>query len=312
MKAKQKSVKKIIKKRIELKKTTKNMGVRDKDRASAKPPIRVQVGLVSRNEIRTGRKRKPKPKIYHKKLIVDYDIVICIPSHERYQKVRRLISQFYEQETKYSFKIILLNDGSNDKSYDKLIDEFSEIIYLKNDKPNGKFLHWYCYNQMWKFLKDIECHAVLQMDDDFILCDNFLDTITDIYFEQKNIDDNMRGISPHTWSFINKKIDNEGWWNNNVFVDGISLLDIEVIKSINYQMQPVDEIVKNAGVPVRAWTQINENVNRLGGYYYRTPESLVYHDGNNDSKLHGDVRINGKGVFTQKLCDSLKKYENYE
>ncbi len=308
MKAEKKNVKKIIKKRIEI----SQMGVRDKLRASMSPPKPLPVDLVSRNEIRTGRKHVIKPKPYHKKLYVDYDVIICIPSHERYEKVKNLIYQFNEQPTKYTFKIILLNDGSNDESYDELNKEFPNIIYLKNNKPNGKLLHWYCYNQMWKHIKNIECHAVLQMDDDFILCDDFLDTIIDIYFEQKAIDDNIRGISPHTWSFKNNEIKYESWWDDENFVDGISLLDVEIIKKMNYEMQPVDKIVENAGVPVRTWTQINKMVIELGGYYYRTPESLVYHNGNNDSKLHSNIRINGKGVFTQRLCESLKKYKNYE
>lgn len=267
----------------------------------------VRVGLVGK----TYKKTPQRHKEFKKKIYVDYDVVICIPSHDRYEKVKRLLTQFHEQKTKYTFKIILLNDGSTNKSYDNLINEFPEIIYLKNEKPNGKVLHWYCYNQMWKNLKNIECHAILQMDDDFILCDNFLDTIVNIYFEQKNKNDYMVGISPHTWSFNKITTNNEHWWNDEFFVDGICLLDIEVIKKMNYGMQPVDEIVKNKGVPVRAWTQINEEVKRMFGYYYRTPKSLVYHDGNNDSKLHGDVRGKGRGVFTQKPCKSLEKYCNY-
>lgn len=265
----------------------------------------------SRHEMKTYVDAKTNV-IYRKRVYVDYDVVICIPSNNRYDKVKRLISQFNEQSTKYTFKLILLNDGSNDNRYSKLINDFPEIIYIENIKSNGKLLHWYCYNQMWENLKNIECHVVLQMDDDFIICDNFLDIIVDKYFEQKDIDNNIRGISLHTWSFRKKKIIHESWWSDKNFVDGISLLDFEVIKYMNYQMHPVDEIVNKPGVPVRAWTQINGAVKNMSGYYYRTPESLVYHDGNNDSKLHGDVRINGSGVFSQKLCKSLEKYCDYE
>lgn len=286
------------------------MGVRDKYRKSTKP---IRVGLVNRNDIRIGRRRNVKPKLYIEKTYVDYDVVICIPSHERYEKIKKLISQFYEQQTKYTFKIILLNDGSKNNLYDKLPEHYPEIIYLKNDVPNGKLLHWYCYNQMWEHLKNIECHAVLQMDDDFILCDNFLDTITDIYFEQKEINDHMRGISPHKWSFRRINVKHENWWNRTDFVDGISLLDINVIENMNYVMHAVtSRDVTQSGAPVGTWDQINETVNIMDGYYYRTLESLVYHNGNNDSKLHGDHRINGKGVFSQKLCESLKKYKDYE
>lgn len=244
--------------------------------------------------------------VYQKKVFVDYDVVICIPSYNRYVKVKRLISQFYEQPTKYTFKIILLNDGSTDKEYDNLIKEYPEIIYLKNKKPNGKILHWYCYSQMWKKIKNISCHTVLQMDDDFILCDNFLNVIVDLFFEGKTQNGSIMAIAPHSWSF--KEISNfESWWNLKDFVDGIALIDEAVIKHMKYKMNPVDaNAVSKVGAPVRAWTQIGQAIKEMRRIIYRTPESLVYHDGNDDSKLHGDVRSNGKaGVYTQKYIGKI-------
>jgi len=234
------------------------------------------------------------------------DIIICIPSHDRYEKVKRLINQFYEQETKHSFKIILLNDGSCDLRYDTLKDDFSDIFYLKNDVANGKPLHWYCYNQMWNLVRDFKCYAILQMDDDFILSNNFLNTIVDLYFEQKIICERVMAVAPHLWSF-KELVDSEKWWKLNTVVDGIALIDITVIKSIDYELQPVDvEAVCKKGAPVRAWTQISSAITDIRGIIYRTENSLVYHDGNDDSKLHGDVRNDGKnGVYTQRYIDNI-------
>ncbi len=244
--------------------------------------------------------------IYKKKIYVDYDVVICIPSYDRYKKIKRLISQFYQQPTKYSFKIVLLNDGTDNFWYDKLIEKFPEIFYLKNNVPNGKILHWYCYNQMWEFLKTISCHAILQMDDDFILSDNFLNTIVDLFFELKIKNNGIKAIAPHLWSF-SEKSNYESWWILKDFVDGIALLDDEVIKFMEYKMKPVDAaVVCRAGAPVRAWTQISEAIKKMNGTVYRTESSLVYHDGNDDSKLHGDIRKEGKaGVYTQKYIGKL-------
>jgi glycosyltransferase involved in cell wall biosynthesis len=244
--------------------------------------------------------------IYCKKIFVDYDVVICIPSYNRYKRVRRLISQFYKQPTKYTFKIILLNDGSTGGWYNKLAKEFPETIYLKNKTPNGKVLHWYCYNQMWEKLKEIMCHTVLQMDDDFILSDNFLNTIVDLFFKAKENNGSIMAIAPHLWSF-KKEGRNENWWSRTDFVDGIALIDEAVIKYMNYEMKPVDaDAVSKAGAPVRAWTQIGQAIKNMNCIIYRTPESLVYHDGNDDSKLHGDVRKLGKGgVYTQKYIGKI-------
>jgi hypothetical protein len=307
------SIKKTILKKIEFRhkqikfienKGLKKMDELDKARIYGDGNRPINVSLLTRHEMRIGNQIKKNE--YSKKVFVDYDVVICIPSYERYKKVRRLIKQFYEQPTQFTFKIIILNDGSNSSRYDELITEFPEIIYIKNDKSNGKALHWYCYNQMWEYLKDIKCHAVLQMDDDFILCEKFLNTIVNIFFYEKENNNNVMAIAPHLWSF-KKNCEFERWWLRKDFVDGIALIDDAVIKVMQYKMKPVDvEAVSKPGVPVRAWSQISEAIVNMGGIIYRTPDSLVYHDGNDDSKLHGDVRNDNKGgVYTQKYIGKL-------
>jgi len=113
-------------------------------------------------------------------------------------------------------------------------------------------------------------------------------------------------ISPHLWSF-KKDCEFEVWWDRRDFVDGIALIDDVVIKSMEYRMKPVDIIsVGKAGTPVRAWTQIGGAIRKIGGVVYRTQNSLVYHDGNDDSKLHADFRKDGKaGVYTQKYIGKI-------
>jgi len=285
-------------------------GINKNNRVNDRTRMRIGDNTVKNNVNIDYQVNKLIENNYKKKIFVDYDIVICIPSYDRYEKVKRLITQFYEQLTKYTFKIILLNDGSDDRQYDELYKLFPEIIYIKNEKPNGKILHWYCYSQMWEYLKNIECYTVLQMDDDFIICDNFLDTVTDIYFNEKLKNNNVLAIAPHLWSF-NKISRHEIWWKSKNFVDGIAMIDDNVIKYMNYEMKIVDAIaISKVGAPVRAWTQISDAIKNIGGIVHRTENSLVYHDGNEDSKLHVGVRGNGKGVFTQKIIESLKKNIN--
>lgn len=263
----------------------------------------------NRHEIRIGTNVKNvKPKFlmkekFIKKDVVDYDVVICIPSHNRYEKVKKLIDQFYNQPSSYSFKLILLNDGSNDDQYDDLIDKFPDMIYIKNKIPNGKIKHWYCYNQMWKNLKDFEFHAILQMDDDFILCDDFLNTIVDLYFEKKEEDNKILAIAPHLYS---NKIycESEYWWvEHNTFIDGIALFDGDVIKYMNYTMNSVNvNRVKREGSSAMAWAQLDVAMTNMGGHVFRTENSLVYHDDNGESKLHPNHRKSLTGrIYTQKF-----------
>lgn len=280
---------------------TNSMNNRDISRSSEVPFVDTSsIDRRARRNINVNSNQDINNITYYKKVWVDYDIVIAIPSFNRYDKIVRLLKQFYNQKTKYSFKIILLNDGSTDDRYDKIINNFPDIIYLKNDKPNGKAMHWYCYNQMWAHLIKYKCHAVLQMDDDFILSDLFLDNIIDLFFNKKEENGNIMAIAPHLWSF--KKVCEEGWWRRNDFVDGIALIDIDVIEQMNYVLKPVNSVeVMKSGATVRVWSQISEGIIKNKCIIYRTDKSLVYHDGNDDSKLHGDVRKDNKGgVYTQK------------
>lgn len=276
----------------------------------------VNVNLLTRNEIRSGVLNNININNiinfdsifygnYNIKTFVNYDVVICIPSHERYKKIKRLISQFYEQESKYSFKIILLNDGSKNNWYNNLIEYFPDIIYLKNEVSNGKINHWYSYNQMWEQLKNIECHAVLQMDDDFILSDNFLDNIMDIFFREKQKNNQVVTIAPHTWSF--NKVDKECVFGENV-VDGIGLFDIEFIKALNYELRKVYNKSAGMGQSAGVWNQLINIIKNNNCLVYRTEYSLVWHDGNEDSKLHGDFRKK-KSIYTQNYINKTMKYD---
>ena len=249
--------------------------------------------------------KSPKHE-FIKKTDVDYDVVICIPSHNRYEKLKRIINQFYSQSTRYTFKFIILNDGSIDNRYDTLKKEFPDITYLKNEVSNGKAMHWYCYNQMWKYLKPIYCHAILQTDDDFIFSDNFLNNIMDLYFEKKKNNDLYMGIGLHLWS-LNENSVMESWWDNTEIIDGIALLDPEIIQYMDYRMHNIIGVDLNqTGMPVKTWVQISNAVKEFGGCFYKTENSLVYHDGNDDSQLHGDYRKNNEHyLYTRKYIGKI-------
>ncbi len=307
-------MKKVSKKRIiekKINRSLENMDDRERRRiyGNGKPSAPINHVLLTKEEreqLRSGTYVKPEEKKYTKRGFVDTDIVICISSYNRFDKVTRLINQFYSQPTKYSIKIVLLNDGSTDVRYKNIPELYPSILYIENETPNGKVNHWYCYSQMWENLKQIKFHALLQLDDDFILCDNFLDIITDLFFTKRFENYNCLAISPHLWSF-KKHTMHEGWWKRTDFVDGIAMIDYTVIENLNYQLQPVDaDEVSKPGATVRAWSQISGAIKKMNGIIYRTDYSLVYHDGNLDSKLHGDVRKNGKtGVYTQKFINNL-------
>lgn len=282
---------------------------------SPKPIEKIKLPEMSNNSRKwaryTPKNNIPiKPKEIIQNVIIEeviFDVAICIPSHNRYEKIYRLLTQFYTQETKFTFQIILLNDGSEDSRYNDLTNQFPKLVYLKNPIPNGKEYHWVCYSQLWGMIKHFKYTYLLQLDDDFILCDNFLNKIINILEEQHKINNNIIGIAPHSWSFHkdNSKI-NEEWWQNNTLIDGIGLFYIQILKDLNYTLNPVKNVT-HIGVSVKVWSQFHDYLVKENKIIYRTPTSLAYHDGNLDPQLHKNFR-NIKQIHTQNLDKSLLKY----
>ena len=134
MKSEKKSIKKQIKARIELSKQTK-MGIRDKLRIGGIPSKPIHVKLLTRMEMRMGvNKESITYEIkdygeYIKPENVDYDVLIYISSFNRYKNVKGLLTQLFTQKSKYTFKVILMNDGSENRWYNQFPTMFPEIIY---------------------------------------------------------------------------------------------------------------------------------------------------------------------------------------
>lgn len=246
---------------------------------------------------------------YIRKTDVDYDAIICVSSHNRYDKINRLLDQIYTQETKYSFKFILLNDGSTQrkKDYDKLKKKYPELIYLRNEKSGRKINYWRTVNKMWLLASQYNSHGIVQLDDDFILCDNFLDRLLDTYFEKKEETNNYMVFCFHLYNFEkNKPL--EPWWfdESKVFVDGGMFLDYQFLKKMNYQLDKIYQRVSKK-TSSYTWVRVKERLAEFGMKVYRTRNSLVWHDGNDDSKLHSTVR-KIKRVYTKNFIDE----HNYE
>ena len=82
-----------------------------------------------------------KTEGYIRKDDVDSEILICISSYNRYPKLVKLLDQFYSQQSAYSYKIIVLNDGSTDTNYGNLVTKYPLLDYYENKKNNGRDLY---------------------------------------------------------------------------------------------------------------------------------------------------------------------------
>ena len=160
---------------------------------------------------------------------------------------------------------------------------------------------------MWKKASEFQTHAIIQLDDDFILCNGFLDRLVDTFFEIKEKSNDYMIFTFHLYSFHEKK-PIESWWfdEKKVFVDGGMLYDVQFMEKINYELDDIAYRVKPFSSSF-TWVRIKERLIEFGMKVYRTKNSLVWHDGNDDSKLHSTIR-KSKRVYTKNFIDKV----NYE
>lgn len=240
------------------------------------------------------------------------DIVVCITSYNRFKMVKRLVDQLLIQQTTIKFKILLFNDGSTDENYNIFKNYSDKLTYLHRDKNGGKSKYYQTINILWSELKKYNTKFLLQTDDDFILCPNFLNTLMEKYLDVKEKTPNISMLCPHTYSFKKNMLKSDYDSISNTG-DGISLIDIDIIKKLNYSIkEPLKNVVNN-GVSVGFWQQICDVVNKNNNKVFRLYNSLVFHDNTGGSVMHGDFR-NHKFIFTQNfegiIPDNVLKFNN--
>lgn len=232
------------------------------------------------------------------------DVVICITSFNRYDNVKSLINQFITQKSEYTYQILLINDGSNDSRYTTFEGYSDNLTYINKSENGGKNGYYKTINMLWSLIPSYDCDYVIQMDDDFILCNNFLDTLINDFKISRENNSKLLAICPHLYSF-NKISNYEKTWFDTSSVDGIAIMVVDVLKNMDFALTSPGDVNK-FGASVGIWQQISKSIKELYGISKRTNHSLVYHDNTSGSMLHKEFR-NSKMIFTQKFMDPLPK-----
>jgi hypothetical protein len=224
---------------------------------------------------------------YEKKENVDFDVAICISSYNRYDKISQILKQLFEQESKYTFKVFVLNDGSTQKKreYDELVEKYPEIIYLKNRINGGKYNYWQTVTKLWLEVKEYDVHGLCQMDDDFVLCNNFVDNLMSRFFMKKEEDNGYMAFRYHLASFNDEKFTQH---DNLQSVDGGTLFDTYFLEKIDYTIP--QQKLNSAHDDSKIWNFLTKKIREFGMKVNFYDSSLVFHDGNFDSKLHPYIR----------------------
>jgi hypothetical protein len=217
---------------------------------------------------------------YIKRKNVDYDIIIISGSYNRYEMIENQLKQFFSQDSYYTFKYILINDGSDDERYDGLKEKYPEITYLKNKLPNGKFLYWSTITQLLNEAGKYNAHSILQIDDDFFLCKNYLNKIMDLFFLKKRENNKYFCISYHLYA---KDHISQYRWNcpNGSWVDGGGLYDFTFFEKTGFKINeiPMSRWRKLKSKSTGVWEQVSRSIFNNNGTVYKTPVSYVNHEG---------------------------------
>jgi len=212
------------------------------------------------------------------------DICVIISSYNRKEKLKNILNKLYWDDCKFSFRIILLNDGSTEdynefKSYN--------LDYIENESNNGKFKYWESINKLLDKVKKYDCEYVIQVDDDFILSNNFINNIINFFDKEIKKDNSV------ICGYYNvPDIKSERWGLGKNWIDGGGIYHINFIKKINYKIDPIphDRWLRDKSLSSGVWHQISIKLNQYN-YKVCSPEkSMIIHFGNEDSKMNKNIR----------------------
>lgn len=217
-----------------------------------------------------------------------FDVIIFISSYNRYNKLSRLLNQIYTQETKYKFKLIFMDDGSTDLKYNTIKTKYPDIVYLRNETNFGKKGYWKTINRIFSEIQRYGCDVIIQIDDDFIIKDNFIDKLYEEYKNHKKNDIDVVALYYHR--FVGD-LENR-WGLKSNWLDGGALFEYDFMIKIGFKITPIRESrwSKNKNLSSGVWHQLSKKINLHDKKIHKTKISYVIHDGNDISIMNNTLR----------------------
>jgi hypothetical protein len=210
-----------------------------------------------------------------------YDIIVIIPSYDRYDMLVNLLTKLSNSIGEYKVKIIVNNDGSKDKRYYNLKTLFNDVIFLNEKINNGKYGYWITITNLLTEAKKYDFKYLFTIDDDFDICDNFFKLLVKEHEESKKLDDKIVCTSYGT------TLKDMRWGVDNWF-DGGAILDKSFIELIEFKIEKTKRVNKNRGSGV--WKQVSIKLNNFGFKVHKPDYNAITHLGHTDSKMHPQYR----------------------
>lgn len=215
------------------------------------------------------------------------NIFISICTFNRPKTLKKLLTEIFKQTTKHNFLISIFDDNS-EEDYD-FINEFkgNKLVYYKSKVNNGKHRYWENINHQLNLFKKLKFEYFLQIDDDFLICDNFLNLCVENINKHTKEDKKTMAMRIHKDFRANKQI-----WGTKNWVDGGTLYKRLFFENIGFYIKPINKNrwKINNHLSSGVWEQLSRKMQKFGWSSKNTDKSLVYHIGYKDSKMNPEAR----------------------
>lgn len=204
--------------------------------------------------------------------MVDY--LYLITTYNRYDTLTNLLNSILNLD--HTKKIIVVDDYSTDNRYENLKDFHQDVIYYKTEQNNGKLNYWKTVNLLYQSAKEINFKYGITLPDDVKLIDNF-----GVILEKYKGDKIIRLFTQETAGTHN--------WGYKYWVDCAFISKYEFFRDLNFTINEIilkDDYKISSGVGKQLTVRLNElkyEVVDIG--------SLVFHLGNDNSKMHPKLRL---------------------
>lgn len=215
------------------------------------------------------------------------NIFISICTFNRSETLKNLLTDILNQKTSVNFFISIFDDNS-EENY-SFINDFkgSKLVYYKSRVNNGKQRYWVNINHQLKLFQSLGFDYFLQMDDDFLICDNFLDLCIENIKNHTSVNKKTMAMRIHKDFRANKII-----WGTKNWVDGGTLYKRAFFENIGFKINPINEKrwVFYKKLSSGVWEQLSRKMQKYGWAAKNTNKSLVYHIGYAESKMNPEAR----------------------
>lgn len=233
-----------------------------------------------------------------------YDIVIGISSYNRFYKLMELLNTIKEQPTKYSYRIVIMDDCSTERQYVDTFLNQKEYDYIRNSKNLKKIEYWRTINNLLNKVSQYNFKYFIQLDDDFGLCKSFIDTVVNEFIQtpESTLALNFSKLTAleleggKRWGFVN-------------YVDGGAAYKRRALEELKFAIDPISKarFKVNAKISSGVWQQVTTRLNKIGKDSISIlPYSLITHDYFDKSQMNAFRNKNDNLMNKIKTTDFLE------